>query len=538
METTFDYVVIGAGSAGCAVAGRLSEDGKHSVLLLEAGGSDRHLYIQMPAASYLKAIGNPRFDWRYKAEADPTRHGRRDYMPRGKVVGGTSSINGMIYLRGQPEDFQEWSELGCTGWEYGDVLPVYKRAEDNENGADDMHGAGGPLTVSNLRIRHELSDSWIAAGMSLGLPHRTDFNRRDQEGIGQLQATQRSGRRCSAGKAYIHPAMKRRNFTLRTGAHVRRILFDGKRASGVEFQTGNKCQTVQGRRAIVLSGGALSSPQILMLSGIGPAAQLKAHGIGVQADLPGVGANFHDHAGTAHIAYVNRPTYNVQNSLLHMMAFGAMWLFAGRGPGTTPDAHALAFVRSRPELTRPDIQYHFTPAGFDLTEDGPVLFDRPAVTALCNLHRPFSRGSIGLKSSDPMDQPAIQPNLFSDERDIETLVLGAKRLRDFFTTAPLSRHVVEEFKPGREVQSDDEWRDFVLREAIGVYHPAGSCKMGTDPMAVVDARLRVHGISGLYVADASIMPTIVSGNLNASCVMIGERCADFVKQDTNQGNSR
>lgn len=529
--STYDYAVIGAGSAGCAVAGRLSEDGKSRVLVLEAGGSDRSINIQMPAASYLKAIGNPRFDWRYKAAPDPTRNGRRDYMPRGKVLGGSSSINGMLYVRGQPEDFDDWAELGCDGWDHESVLPYFKRAEDNENGEDDLHGAGGPLSVSNLRVSHEISRAFLEAAVAVGLPLKQDINRPPQEGVGYTQATQTNGRRCSSARAYLWPAMRRSNVRVQTGAHVRRILFTAGRASGIEYSQDGKVRTARVGGGIVLSAGTLSSPQILLLSGIGPQAHLRAANIEVVHDLPGVGENFHDHPGTNHTAWVDRPTYNVQHDIPHMLAFGAQWLLTGRGPGSTPDTHVLGFARSRPELNRCDLQYHFTPVGYDLAEDGPILFDRPAVTGLSNVHRPYSRGHVRLVSNDPLDQPLIQPNLLADERDIETLVAGARLLRRIFETVPLARHIIGELNPGPKVQSEDEWRSFVRESATGIYHPAGTCKMGTDPAAVVDSRLRVKGLSGLYVADASVMPVIVSGNLNANCIMIGERCAEFVKAD-------
>lgn len=526
-----DYIVIGAGSAGCAVAGRLSEDRESGTLLLEAGGSDRSLYVQMPAASYLKAIGNPRFDWGYKAEADASRGGRRDTMPRGKVLGGSSSINGMLYVRGQPEDFDDWCALGCDGWAFADVLPSFKRAEDNENGEDQYHGVGGPLSVSNLRTSHPLSHAFLEAGVAAGFARKQDLNRPPQEGIGFLQATQRNGRRCSAARAYLWPAMRRSNLQVLTQARVRRILFEDRRAIGVEYDHAGETRVARARQAVILSAGSLASPQILMLSGVGPASHLRQFGIAVVRDLPGVGENFHDHPGTNHTAWVDQPTYNVQTGLLHKLVFGARWLLAGTGPGSTPDTHVLGFTRSRPEMSRCDLQYHFSPVGYELAEDGPILFDKPAVTGLTNIHRPYSRGRIRLASAEASAQPAIQPNLFGDERDLETLLLGSKFLRRIFGTAPLSRHVVGEFKPGPGVGTDEEWRAYIRESAIGIYHPAGSCKMGRDPMAVVDPRLRVHGLRGLYVADASIMPTIVSGNLNASCIMIGERCADFVKAD-------
>jgi choline dehydrogenase len=529
----FDYIVIGAGSSGSAAAGRLAENGRNSVLVLEAGGSDRRLPVMKPAATYLKAIGNPRFDWRFKAEADPTRNGRRDYMPRGKVLGGSSSINGMLYVRGQPEDYDHWEALGCKGWGYADVLPVFRRSEANENGADDLHGDSGPLSVSNLRTSHRLSDAFLEAGVNSGLSRKADINRPPQGGIGYIQATQRRGWRCSSARAYLRPLMGRDNLKVETGAHVRCIRFEGRRASGVEYTQGGVTKSATAARGVILSGGALSSPQILMLSGVGPAAHLREHGIRVVRDLPGVGQNFHDHPGINHTALVNRKTYNVQHTALNTFLFGAMWLIAGRGPGTTPDAHVLAFTRSRPELTRCDVQYHFTPAGYDLAEDGPILFDKPAVTGLTNIHRPWSRGAIRLRSGDPMDQPSIQPNLLGDDRDLITLMRGGRFLRRIFETEPMKQYVTKEFKPGREVETEDEWRAYIRESAMGIYHPAGSCKMGQDAMAVVDERLKVHGLEGLYIADASVMPVVVSANLNASCIIIGERCAEFLQSGVN-----
>ncbi|GAB4064111.1 GMC family oxidoreductase N-terminal domain-containing protein [Ancylobacter sonchi] len=523
----FDYIVIGSGSGGSAVAGRLAEDGKARVLVLEAGGSDRRLPVLMPAATYLYAIGNPAFDWRLTSQPDPSRGGRTDYMPRGKVLGGSSSINGMLYVRGQPEDFDDWAAAGCAGWEFERVLPYFRRAEDNENGADAVHGAGGPLSVQNLRTTHPLSDAFLEAGVEAGLGKVADINRPPQGGIGYLQATQKRGWRCSAARAYLW--RKRPNLAVLTKAQARRVLFEGTRASGVEFVQNGQTRTARAAKAVVLAAGAFGSPQLLMLSGVGPQAHLREQGIGVVHDLPGVGENFHDHPGTSHIVWVDQPTYNVQHTLRHALAFGATWLLAGRGPGTTPDAHVLAFHRSKPDLPRCDLQIHFTPVGYDLTDTGPILFDKPAVTALNNIHRPYSRGHVRLASRDPFAAPAIQPNLLGDARDIATLVAGAKTLRAIFEAPAMARHVLGEFKPGKEVQSEDEWAAYVRETSIGIYHPAGTCKMGVDPMAVVDPTLKVRGLSNLYVADASIMPVVVSGNLNANCIMIGERCADFIK---------
>lgn len=527
MSTVFDCIVVGSGSGGSAVAGRLAERGK-MIALLEAGGSDYRLAVMMPAATYLTAIGNPRYDWRYVARADATRGGRRDYMPRGKVLGGSSSINGMLYVRGQPEDFEDWAAQGCTGWDFNNVLPYYKRAEDNERGADEYHAVGGPLGVSNLRVSHPLSTAFLETCERIGLPRMADLNRPPQYGVGYVQATQRNGRRCSSYHAYVRPLRGKRNLLTVTQAHVTRILIERGRAVGVEFSRRGEVSRLRAR-SVVLAAGALASPQILMLSGVGPAAHLKEHGIEVKHDLEGVGRNFQDHAGTSHIVWTNIPTYNVQNTRLHQLLYVTWWLALGRGPASTPDAHVLAFARTKAGLNRSDIQFHFTPAGYDLDEKGPVLFDKPAATALNNLHRPASRGFIELASPSPFDPPAIQPNLLAEEEDVRKLIAGAKLLRQVFDTQPLKTFVQGEFKPGADVQTEDEWVAYVRGSSIGIYHPAGTCKMGTGPEAVVDPRLNVRGVEGLFVADASIMPVVVSGNLNASCMMIGERCADFVQ---------
>jgi choline dehydrogenase len=434
----------------------------------------------------------------------------------------------MLYVRGQPEDYDEWARLGCDGWDFASVLPYFKRAEDNENGANVYHGAGGPLAVSNIRSPHPLSEAFLQACANAGLTRKADINTPPQDGIGYLQATQRRGWRFSASRAYLWPAMRRPNVQVLLHAHTLRVLFEGKRAIGVEYSRGGRAERADAAQAVIVCAGALASPQILLLSGVGPAEHLREMGVPVVHDLPGVGQNFHDHPGTNHTALVNCTTYNVQKGLLNYFAYGAQWLLTGTGPGSTPDAHVIGFMRSRPDLDRCDVQYHFTPAGYDLVEDGPILFDKPAATGLTNVQRPWSRGWICLKTADPFDQPAIQPNLFGDERDIELLLAGAKFLRKVFETEPMSRYVVAEHMPGHDVQTDDEWRAYIRSSAMGIYHPAGTCKMGHDPMAVVDDRLKVRDLEGLYVADASIMPLIVSGNLNATCVMIGEKAADLI----------
>lgn len=526
---SWDFIIVGAGSAGCVLANRLSENPKHRVLVLEAGRRDDSIVIQMPAATYLAGIGNPKWDWCYKAEPDPTRGGRTEIWPRGKVLGGTSSLNGMLYVRGQREDYDHWAALGNKGWAYANVLPYFRRAEDNENGASEYHGSGGPLTVSNIRTAHPLSRLFVKAGIAAGLPANADINGARQEGIGILQATQRYGRRCSSARAYLRPASRRANLQIETQAHVTRILRDGHRATGVEYLCGGERRRADANREVIVSAGAVNSPQLLMLSGIGPASHLREHGVEVGLDLPGVGENLQEHPGLLPCYLVKGRTYNLERTLPRMAWHGLNWLLFGRGPGATPDAHALAFVRTRPdEMTTPDIQLHFTPAGYDLREDEVVLLDRPAVTAIVNVCRPTGRGRIRLRNADPLAAPSIEPRLLESDEDVEALAAGAKLVRRIFACPPLAAAVVAEATPGEQVRDHDDWRAYVRSHATAIYHPAGTCKMGHDAMAVVDDRLRVRGIAGLVVADASIMPTLVSGNTNAPCIMIGEKAADLV----------
>ena len=524
-----DYIVIGAGSTGSVVAARLSEDGRRRVLLLEAGGSDRRLAVLMPAAGMLTAVTNPRYDWRFMAEPDPTRGGRADYMPRGKVLGGTSSINAMSYVRGNPEDYNGWAALGCRGWDFKSVLPYFRRLEDFENGADACRGAGGPLSVSHIRSVHPLSVAFLEACVNAGMRRMADINAPPQVGVGFMQATQHRGWRHSASRAYLWPVRRCSNLRILTHAQVLGLLFDGKRAVGVEYRRRGRRARAGAARAVVLCAGAFGSPQLLMLSGIGPAAHLRDHGIEVRHDLPGVGENLQDHAGISQTVWVNRTTYNVQTGFLNTLLYGAQWLLMGSGPASTPIAQVCGFRRCDPHKSRSHVQYLFSPGGYDLTEAGPVLFDRPAITGLTNLHRPYSCGTVRLKSADPLDHPAIRPNLFADERDVETLLLGATFFRTILATRPIARFIISERLPGPEVRTDDEWRGYIRGNATGVYHPAGTCKMGHDPMAVVDDSLRVRGLEGLYAADASIMPAVVSANLNATCIMIGERASELIE---------
>jgi choline dehydrogenase len=525
----FDYIIVGAGSAGCVLANRLSADPKTRVLLLEAGGSDRSLMIKMPAATDLYAIGNPRYDWRYMTEPDPTRNGRRDLWPRGKVLGGSSSINAMVYMRGQPSDYDSWAQLGNRGWSYRDVLPYFRMSETNESGGDEFRGDRGLLHVGNLRVSHASSDLFISAAEAAGIPRNHDFAGARLEGVGPIQATQRGGWRHSAADAYLRPAMKRPNLVVRTGALVSSIVFENRDAKGVRYEfSDGQAKTAFARAEVILSAGAVASPQLLLLSGVGPGSQLSAMGIDCVTDLLGVGENLQDHVG-AYLNYrIDMPTYNSEQTLWRKALHGADWLFRGRGPGTTPGALSMAFVRSAPEVEDPDLQLHFTPVGYKLTPEELIVLDEPVVTAIPNVNRPKSRGRLCLAEPDPHTHPRIFPRLLDHEDDLIVLRRGGRILRQIFATEPLAAHIEGELAPGPEVQSDDEWEDYLRRDSITIFHPCGTCKMGIDEMAVVDAALRVRGVSRLRVIDASIMPHLVSGNINAPTIMIGEKGADLI----------
>ncbi|MGY1773058.1 GMC family oxidoreductase [Blastococcus sp. SYSU D00813] len=518
----YDVVVVGAGSAGCALAGRLTEDPSLRVLLLEAGGSDDVLEVQVPAALY--KVWRTRRDWNYTTEPQPGLGGRGLFWPRGKLLGGSSSINAMIYIRGAAADYDEWAELtGDPAWSYESVLPLFRRMEDNARGADRFHGVGGPLRVEDPRSPHVWSRAAVQSAVAAGYPRNDDFNGADQEGVGLYQLTQRRGRRWSAADAYLHPALGRPNLTVLTGALTTRVLVSGGRATGVEYRRGGQLHTAHAAAEVVLAGGAVNSPQLLMLSGIGPGGHLHEVGVDVVHDLPGVGGGLQDHPLVPVIWHTRggKSLFRAESPSGY-----ARWFGARRGPLTSNLAEAGLFTRSRPDLDAPDLQYHFLPVKF--WRQAEVDPDVDAFTAAAVLVRVHSRGSVRLRSADPTWAPAIDAGYLTDERDLDALVCGVEKAREIASVGPLAAVLGEEWSPGGTVHTGDGLRQAVRDTLESLYHPVSSCRMGTDDEAVVDSSLRVHGLEGLRVVDASVMPTLVRGNTNAPTIMIAERAADLI----------
>ena len=529
----WDYIIVGAGSAGCVLANRLSAKPDCKVLLLEAGGRDDSPYVRIPAGE-IKAIMSPRFNWHYQSEPDPSLNGRADMWPGGKVLGGSSSINGMVYLRGQREDYDHWARLlgNTPEWSYADVLRYFKRMETNPRGETEYHGGSGPLEVSDVPSPHPLQQIFITAATEVGIPFNPDVNGEKQEGVGPNQGSVRFGRRNSSARAFLHPVMNRPNLEVRTEAKIDRVLFAGRRAVGVCFVHSGATREERCDGEVILATGTLSSPVILMRSGIGPAAQLKAHGIEVVHDSPGVGQNLQEHPIVWTAGYVNIPTYNNEATPFGFVKHGLNWLLFGKGPAASPISQAVAFVRTRPEEeSRPDIQFHFTPTGFDIRPDGLHLLERPAVTIPINVCRPQSRSEIVLKSKDPHDGPMIKPNLVGAADDMRRMIDGVKIAQSIYRAPTFRPYFDGPYLPASGIESDDEIEAYVRANTAPTYHPVGSCTMGIDEMAVVDPRLRVVGVAGLRVIDASIMPIIPSANTNAPTMMIGEKGSDLVLED-------
>ena len=532
MTDSFDYIVVGAGSAGCVLANRLSENPNNNVLILEAGGEDWNPWIHIPVG-YFKTMHNPSVDWCYMTEPDEGISGRQLQWPRGKVLGGSSSLNGLLYIRGQKEDYDYWSELGNNGWSYDEVLPYFRKSEDQERGESKYHGINGPLKVSDLRLKRPIADKFVRAAIESGIPLNNDCNGANQEGVGYFQQTTHKGLRWSTAKGFLRPARKRKNLTLITKAQVIALQFDKqneKKVTGLTYQRGNEKITVNVNNEIVLSSGAINSPQLLQLSGIGDQTLLSKHGITIRQHLPGVGKNLQDHLQVRMVYKTKDRTLNDEvGHPLRKMMVGIQYFLSRTGPLTLAASQVYAFTRSSPELKRPDIQFHMQPLSADKPGEGTHNFS--AFTAsVCQL-RPWSRGEIEIHTSDPFAYPKIYPNYLSDPRDREVAVNGIKVARAIASAPALRDTITDEFVPGTEYQSDEELLEAARDHSQTIYHPAGTCKMGVDSDAVVDPRLRVRGIQGLRIADASIMPEIVSGNTNAPCIMIGEKAADMILQD-------
>ncbi|MBH68643.1 MAG: choline dehydrogenase [Rhodospirillaceae bacterium] len=526
----YDYIIIGAGSAGCVLANRLTEISTNSVLLLEAGDKDSNFWIHIPVG-FTKTLNNPDVNWNFETEPEDNVSGRRIPIPRGRVLGGSSSINGMLYVRGQPLDYDVWGQLGNRGWSYSEILPYFKKAENFERGGDEFRGKGGPLNVADMYERHELIDAFIEAGSELGYPRNPDYNGAAQDGFGYYQITQKNGRRESTARAFLNPARNRKNLTVETRAHVANIILDGRRATGVNYSVDGIEKSETANLEIIICAGAVQSPQILELSGIGQPDLLKKHGIEVLHELPGVGENYRDHYAARMNWRVNKPfTLNEQTRGLGLVKEVIKYAFTRRGVLTWTAGVGHAFMRTRPELETPDVQFFFVHGSFASSTDRK-LDKEPGMTLAVYQCRPESQGSIHIGGRNPYEAPKIKPNFLDNPLDQQTIIAGLHLCREIGETKSMNRFISYEMNPGVNVTTDEQLLQFARDTGATTYHPMGTCKMGSDSMAVVNDRLQVHGIKGLRVADASIMPTMPSGNINAPVIMVAEKAADMIKED-------
>jgi choline dehydrogenase len=525
----FDYVIVGAGSAGCVLANRLTEDGGATVLVLERGGSDSSVLIQMPSALSIP-MNMAKYNWGYESEPEPQLNGRRINCPRGKVLGGSSSINGLVYIRGNAMDFDAWEAQGAAGWGYRHVLPYFRRAETRQAGADEYRGGDGPLHTQYGPIKNPLYEAFVQAAVQAGYPRTDDVNGYQQEGFGRMDMTVHRGRRCSAARAYLRPAMKRPNLAVKTGVAVTRVMFEGRRATGVAFIEGGEQRSVRARREVILAGGSINSPQLLKLSGVGPAAELQAHGVDVVHDLPGVGENLQDHLEFYfQQACVQPITLYSAQGLLAKAAIGLRWLVRHDGLGATNHFETCGFIRSRAGERYPDIQYHFLPIA--VSYDGKSLASEHGIQAHVGPMRSKSRGHVRLASGDPLAAPKIVFNYMSHEEDWRDMRACVRLTREIFAQPAFAPYRGREIQPGAEVVSDAAIDAFIRDKVESAYHPCGTCRMGAadDPASVVTPDAKVIGVEGLRVVDASIMPSITNGNLNAPTIMMAEKAADMIR---------
>ena len=533
MQNTYDIIVIGGGSAGCVIANRLSEQTECRVLLLEAGRSDKHLFTRIPAASPL-AVSSPNFNWLYEIQPDASRNNLVDMWPAGRCLGGGSAINGMMFIRSHPWDFQHWHSLGNSGWDYDNVLPYFKRLENNERGANSHRGANGPQHVSEVRCSLPITDAWMQAAEQAGVPRSQDLNGENPDGVDYCQLSQQNGLRQSTGHAYVWPVLKQRdNLTLKLNAEVSRIITENGRATGVEYLQDGQSQIVKANQGVVLSAGAVASPKILMLSGVGDAKQLQEKEIPVITDVPGVGKNLQEHPALNLELRVNGRTLSSDQGFFRNIKHGLNFIFRRRGPLTTSIGHAQALVKTRPDLEAPNIQIILTPFSFEKTAEKIKISKEEAMGFAIGLMRPRSRGQILLASAKTGDKPIIQHQLLGNDEDIKELIEGFRFSRKIVQQEVFKPYLVKEIFPGSAMDTDEEIETLARNSAFPMYHPVGTCKMGNDDMAVVDHKLKVKGMQNLWVADASIMPTLTSGNTNATVIMIGEKASDLIKEHIN-----